>query len=101
MSMEEERERQAREQRAREEAEGKTNLESVPEEGKEGESSETQPLLDAQGEASGADAEGSGVVDAAVKKEDPEEQRREEVRNEGEEKKGEDVDRFGDRMDTA
>ena len=46
MSMEEERERQAREQRARDEAEGKTNLESVPE--------EQQPLLDGNGEASGS-----------------------------------------------
>lgn len=57
MSMEEERERQAREARAREEAEGKTNLESVPEEaGKEGEAeaSETQPLLDGNGDASGS-----------------------------------------------
>ncbi|KAK3675490.1 proteasome regulatory particle base subunit rpn10 [Recurvomyces mirabilis] len=37
MSMEEEQERQAREQRARDEAEGKTPLESVPEEGGSGE----------------------------------------------------------------
>ena len=89
MSMEEERERQAREQRARDEAEGKTNLEAVPEEG----SSETQPLLSNQ-EPSGAGGEGSGVVDAPVKKEDPEEQRKEEERNESGEKKGEDVDRM-------
>lgn len=54
MSMQEEQERQAREQRARDEAEGKTNLESVPEEGKEGEASETQPLLqDQEGSGSG------------------------------------------------
>ena len=54
MSMEEERERQARETRAREEAEGKTALESVPEEGAkaEGEASETQPLLQESGESS-------------------------------------------------
>lgn len=78
MSMEEERERQAREQRARDEAEGKTALESVPEEGKEGESSETQPLLDGQsGEASGS---------SEIKKE------------EGEDKKDADG---GDKMDTA
>ncbi|KAK3691141.1 proteasome regulatory particle base subunit rpn10 [Vermiconidia calcicola] len=60
MSMEEERARQAREQTARDEAEGKTNLESVPEEGKESEqaSSETQPLLDGQsGDASGSKEE--------------------------------------------
>lgn len=78
MSMEEERERQAREQRARDEAEGKTALESVPEESKEGESSETQPLLEGQ--------EGAASGSGEVKKEG------------GEEKKdGE----GGDKMDTA
>lgn len=77
MSMEEERERQAREQRARDEAEGKTALESVPEEGvKEGESSETQPLLEGQ--------EGGS---SEVKKEEVEEK-----------KEG---DAGGDKMDTA
>ena len=81
MSMEEERERQAREQKAREEAEGKTNLESVPEEGKEGESSETQPLLDGSAEASGSGS-GSGGT---------------EERKEGEEEK---KDGEGDSMDT-
>lgn len=45
MSMEEEKERQERDKKAREEAEGKTNLESVPEE---------QPLLDSSGEPSGS-----------------------------------------------
>lgn len=49
MSMEEERERQSREQKAQDEADGKTQLESVPEEGKEGESA---PLLDKSGEGS-------------------------------------------------
>nr|POF12810.1 26s proteasome regulatory subunit rpn10 [Quercus suber] len=49
MSMEEERERQAREQKARDEAEGKTQLDSVPEEGKDGESA---PLLDKSGDGS-------------------------------------------------
>nr|POF26261.1 26s proteasome non-atpase regulatory subunit 4 like [Quercus suber] len=49
MSMEEERERQAREQKARDEADGKTQLDSVPEEGKDGESA---PLLDKSGEGS-------------------------------------------------
>lgn len=52
MSMEEERERQERDKKAREEAEGKTELESVPE-GKE-ESGENQPLLDKNGEGSSA-----------------------------------------------
>ena len=47
MSMEEERERQVREQKAREEAEGKTALSSVPE--------EQQPLLDTQGKPSGGE----------------------------------------------
>ena len=42
-----------REQKAREEAEGKTNLESVPEDQK-GEASESQPLLDSSGEPSGS-----------------------------------------------
>lgn len=53
MSMEEEKERQEREKKAKEEAEGKTNLESVPE-NKEGEASESQPLLDGSGEPSGS-----------------------------------------------
>ena len=53
MQEEEERQRMRREQDAAQE--GKTNLEPVPEEGKE----EEQPLLNANGEASGsADAEG-------------------------------------------
>ncbi|KAI5369949.1 Putative von Willebrand factor, type A, ubiquitin interacting, proteasome subunit Rpn10 [Septoria linicola] len=52
MSMEEEKERQERDKKAREEAEGKTNLESVPEE--KGEASESQPLLDNSGEPSGS-----------------------------------------------
>jgi len=54
LSMEEEKERQERERKAREEAEGKTNLESVPEEGKDGES---QPLLQ-KGESSGSGSKG-------------------------------------------
>jgi 26S proteasome regulatory subunit N10 len=49
MSAEEEKERQEREKRAREAAEGKTDLEPVPE-GKE----ENQPLLDSAGEPSGS-----------------------------------------------
>ncbi len=64
MSMQEEQERQAREQRARDEAEGKTNLESVPEEGKEGEASETQPLLQNQ------EGSGSGSGDSKEDKKD-------------------------------
>jgi 26S proteasome regulatory subunit N10 len=73
MSMQEEEERQRirREQEAAQE--GKTNLESVPEEGKE----EEQPLLNANGEASG-----SGET---------------EVKKEGDEKK----DGDGDKMDTV
>ncbi|KAK4506750.1 hypothetical protein PRZ48_000483 [Zasmidium cellare] len=59
MSMEEEKERQEREKKAREEAEGKTNLESVPE-NKEGEASENQPLLDGNGEPSGSASKNSG-----------------------------------------
>lgn len=66
MSMEEEKERQEREKKAREEAEGKTNLESVPE-NKEGEASESQPLLDASGEPSGS---GSGSAGTKDKKDD-------------------------------
>jgi 26S proteasome regulatory subunit N10 len=58
MSMEEERERQAREQREREAAEGRTNLESVPEEGAAGEAREDQPLLG--GQQQNGVAEGSG-----------------------------------------
>lgn len=50
MSMEEERERQERERKAREEAEGRTELDSVPE-AKE-ESGENQALLDKSGEGS-------------------------------------------------
>lgn len=53
MSMEEEKERQEKEKKARDEAEGKTNLESVPE-NKEGEAGESQPLLDGSGEPSGS-----------------------------------------------
>ena len=60
MSMEEEKERQEREKKQREEAEGKTNLESVPE-GKEGESSESQPLLDGNGEPSGSASGSAGT----------------------------------------
>ncbi|KAK4635008.1 26S proteasome non-ATPase regulatory subunit 4 [Fulvia fulva] len=60
MSMEEEKERQEREKKQREEAEGKTNLESVPE-GKEGESSESQPLLDGSGEPSGSASGSAGT----------------------------------------
>jgi 26S proteasome regulatory subunit N10 len=67
MSMEEEKERQEREKKAREEAEGKTNLESVPE-NKEGEASESQPLLDGNGEPSGSAAAGSSGT--AAKKSD-------------------------------
>lgn len=60
MSLEEDRSRQERERKAREEAEGKAPLESVAE-GQEGESSETQPLLEGSGEASGKkEGEGSG-----------------------------------------
>lgn len=60
MSMEEEKERQEREKKAREEAEGKTNLESVPE-NREGEASESQPLLDGNGEPSGSASGGPGT----------------------------------------
>ena len=82
MSMEEERERQAREQKARDEAEGKTQLESVAEEGKEGEASESQPLLDGNGEPSGS-AAGSAATEVT----------RPEDKKEG--------DGDGDKMDTA
>ena len=58
MSMEEEKERQERDKKAREEAEGKTNLESVPEE---------QPLLDSSGEPS---ASGSSSTKKDDKKKD-------------------------------
>lgn len=68
MSMEEERERQAREQRAREEAEGKTNLEPVAEEGSQnesapllGESSSSAP----QDEKKDKDGEGGDRMDTA------------------------------------
>lgn len=66
MSMEEEKERQDREKKAREEAEGKTNLESVPE-NTEGEASESQPLLDGSGEPSGS---ASNSVATEAKKSD-------------------------------
>ncbi|WPH00038.1 putative von Willebrand factor, type A, ubiquitin interacting, proteasome subunit Rpn10 [Acrodontium crateriforme] len=67
MSMEEEKERQAREQKAKDEAEGKTQLESVPEEGKD---SESAPLLSRNGEASGSgkkdgDKDGGDKMDTA------------------------------------
>ncbi|KAK5174403.1 proteasome regulatory particle base subunit rpn10 [Saxophila tyrrhenica] len=72
MSLQEDEERRAREQREANEAEGKTNLESVPEEGKEGEASETQPLLqDQEGSGSGGskedkkDGEGGDKMDTA------------------------------------
>ena len=48
MSLEEDRARQERERKTQEDAEGKTALESVPE------ASESQPLLDSNGEASGS-----------------------------------------------
>lgn len=48
MSLEEDRARQERERKTQEDAEGKTSLESVPE------ASESQPLLDSNGEASGS-----------------------------------------------
>ncbi|KAG9646187.1 hypothetical protein KCU64_g10612, partial [Aureobasidium melanogenum] len=48
MSMEEETARQARESKAAENPEGKTQLESVPE------TSESQPLLDQSGQPSGS-----------------------------------------------
>lgn len=72
MSLEEDRERQARAQRAQDEAEGKTALESVPEEGgKEGESSETQPLLEGQsGEASASGDTKTSTENADGKKDD-------------------------------
>lgn len=60
MSMEEEKERQEKERKAREEAEGKTNLESVPE-NKEGEAGERQPLLDGNGEPSGSASGSAGT----------------------------------------
>jgi len=53
MSMEEETARQDRERRTQEGQEGKTQLESVPEEGKQGEG-ESQPLLNQAGEPSGS-----------------------------------------------
>ena len=56
--MEEETARQERERRDLEQQEGKTQLESVPEEGKQGEG-ESQPLLDQSGEPSGSGS-GSG-----------------------------------------
>lgn len=62
LSMQEERERQAQEQRERERAEGKTALESVPEEG-----GERQPLLDGNGEPSGS-ANGTSSHDAEGKR---------------------------------
>ena len=48
MSLEEDRARQERERKTQEDAEGKTALDSVPE------GSESQPLLDSNGEASGS-----------------------------------------------
>jgi len=82
MSMEEERERQAREQRQQSEADGKTQLESVPEEG--GSSSKTDVQLDGNGEAAGSVAQ-TGGLETEVKRE--------------EDKKKEDEDK--DKMDTA
>ena len=64
MSMEEERERQERERKAREEAEGRTNLESVAEESN---ADEGEPLLGAGGgEASGS----GGATEEQGKKDD-------------------------------
>ena len=80
MSMEEERERQARQQRATDEAEGRTNLESVPEEGEN--AGESQPLLQQQ--------DGSGEGSS------------EDVKKEGDDKKEDDDKKGGDdKMDTA
>lgn len=69
MSMEEENARQERDRKTTEAAEGKTQLESVPE-GKEG---ENQPLLDKSGEPSSSsdkkddkkDADGNDKMDTA------------------------------------
>jgi len=59
MSMEEENARQERDRRTQDGQEGKTQLESVPEEGKQGEG-ESQPLLNQNGEPSGS---GEGTDD--------------------------------------
>ncbi|KAK5127032.1 hypothetical protein LTR85_008391 [Meristemomyces frigidus] len=76
MSMEEERERQAREQRQADEAEGKTQLESVPEGqegGGEGSSAAAAPKTDAQvdgnGELAGS-ASQTGGLETEVKREE-------------------------------
>lgn len=76
MSLEEDRARQERERKAQEEAEGKTALDSVPE------ASESQPLLDGNGDPSGS-AAGSASTEAK--------------RPEGEQKKDKDHD---DKMNT-
>ena len=65
MSMEEEKARQEKEKPAAE-----PTLEGIPEEGAASGSAETQPLLGA------ADGEGSGPVDAAVKKSEEEEKKK-------------------------
>ncbi|KAK0335245.1 proteasome regulatory particle base subunit rpn10 [Friedmanniomyces endolithicus] len=90
MSMEEERERQAREQRTADEAEGKTKLESVAEEGgkAEGESSgagaaQEHVQIDGNGEAAGSAASTTGL--------ETEVRRPEDKKKEGD----------GDEMDTA
>lgn len=62
MSLEEDRARQERDRKAQEEAAGKTQLESVAE-GQEGESSETQPLLDGQAGSSKGDKKDDDRMD--------------------------------------
>lgn len=66
MSFEEEKNRQERERKAQEEREGKTNLESVPEESK--------PLLDSNGEPSGS-ASSEVKNDTEVKRPEEEEKK--------------------------
>lgn len=84
MSMEEERERQARDDRQKAEADGKTALESVPEESKEGgESSKTDVQVDGNGEPVGSASQQTGL--------ETEVRREEDKKNEQEDK---------DRMDT-
>ncbi|TKA83550.1 hypothetical protein B0A55_00524 [Friedmanniomyces simplex] len=105
MSMEEERERQAREQRAADEAEGKTTLESVPEEGGKGEgegssatatggqgeasSAQENVQLDGNGEVAGSAASTTGLETEVKRPED----KKKDGDGEG--------DGEGDEMDTA
>lgn len=76
MSLEEDRARQEREKKAQDEAEGKTQLESVPE------ASENTPLLDGNGEPEGSAAGSAGTEvkrpKAEEKKDKPHEDKMEE-----------------------